>query len=198
MIQIINTNSSEPYRLFNNYHKDALQNNQSSIDAMVISSFDPLKEEVESRFVNLKYINNDEWVFFSNYGSTKASNFKLHNQVSVLFFWNSINLQIRIKASIKKSAASFSDEHYLKRDKKKNAISVSSFQSKAIESYDTVVDNFNKAYVSIDNKKRPNYWGGYSFTPYYFEFWTGHESRINKRDTYSIVNSDWQHLIIQP
>jgi pyridoxamine 5'-phosphate oxidase len=198
MIQIINTNSSEPYRLFNNYHKDALQNNQSSIDAMVISSFDPLKEEVESRFVNLKYINNDEWVFFSNYGSTKASNFKLHNQVSVLFFWNSINLQIRIKASIKKSAASFSDEHYLKRDKKKNAISVSSFQSKAIESYDTVVDNFNKAYVSIDNKKRPNYWGGYSFTPYYFEFWNGHESRINKRDTYSIVNSDWQHLIIQP
>ena len=31
---------------------------------------------------------------------------------------------------------------------------------------------------------RPSNWGGYSFKPYYFEFWEGHKSRLNKRNVY--------------
>ena len=31
---------------------------------------------------------------------------------------------------------------------------------------------------------RPDFWGGYSFIPYYFEFWQGHENRLNKRHVF--------------
>ena len=34
----------------------------------------------------------------------------------------------------------------------------------------------------------PNDWGGFLFKPYYFEFWKGHESRLNERDVYEIKN----------
>jgi pyridoxine/pyridoxamine 5'-phosphate oxidase len=33
------------------------------------------KNEVDSRYVNLKFISNDEFIFFSNYDSPKASSF---------------------------------------------------------------------------------------------------------------------------
>ena len=45
---------------------------------------------------------------------------------------------------------------------------------------------------------RPNFWGGYSFIPYYFEFWEGHESRLNKRDVYEMKSNEWEHGILQP
>ena len=82
--------------------------------------------------VNLKYIIDDEWIFFSNYNSLKAQNFLNHDQISALFYWDSINVQIRIKAKIFKTLSKFSDEHFEKRNIKKNALSISSMQSQPI------------------------------------------------------------------
>mgnify|MGYP001449283035 CR=1 FL=1 len=114
-------------------------------------------------------------------------------------FWNQINLQIRIKAKIFKSSKKISDEHFLSRSKKKNALAISSYQSSSIDSYDDVMDLYNIALDNYDqNCVRPEYWGGYSFKPYYFEFWKGDDSRINKRDVYEFINNKWEHLILQP
>ena len=44
----------------------------------------------------------------------------------------------------------------------------------------------------------PEYWGGYSFTPYYFEFWKGHESRINKREVFDQIDGVWKQSFLQP
>ena len=60
--------------------------------------------EVDSRYVNLKFITNDEFIFFSNYDSPKASAFNSHNQIAALLYWSSINVQIRMKAKIKKTS----------------------------------------------------------------------------------------------
>ena len=39
------------------------------------------------RFVNLKFIDNDKFIFFTNYNSPKSLAFETHNQISGLFFW---------------------------------------------------------------------------------------------------------------
>jgi len=44
----------------------------------------------------------------------------------------------------------------------------------------------------------PEYWGGFSFIPYYFEFWVGHESRINKREVFDKTEGIWKHSFLQP
>ena len=79
----------------------------------------------------------------------------------------------------------------------KNKIAVSSNQSEKIGSYEDVIKNYNE----VNNKtlyERPEYWGGYSFIPYYFEFWEGHESRINKRTAFDLINSCWDKYTLQP
>ena len=35
--------------------------------------------------------------------------------------------------------------------------------------------------------KRPEYWGGYDFIPYSFEFWTGENNRLNKENYLSFL-----------
>ena len=84
MITFKNLNSATPYKKFLSFYKEAIEKNQPNIEAVSISSFDKKINEVQSRFVNLKYIIDDEWIF-SNYQSPKAKSFESHNQITALF-----------------------------------------------------------------------------------------------------------------
>ena len=123
----------------------------------------------------------------------------MHDQITALFFWNSINVQIRIKAIINKSDEDFSNQHFLSRDKNKNALAISSNQSFKTDSLDDVKSKFNDTLKQDDLLRiRPKYWGGFSFIPYYFEFWQGHKSRLNKREVYELKNDVWKSYFLQP
>ena len=101
MIKFKNLKNELPYILLKNKYDQAKKFGQKSIEAISISSYNIDKKEVNSRYVNIKYIINDEFIFFSNYNSPKAQSFKTHDQIAALFYWSKINLQIRIKANIK-------------------------------------------------------------------------------------------------
>lgn len=177
---------------------EAQKANQGSIEAISVSSYSSGKKEVDSRYVNLKFINGKELIFFSNYNSKKAEDFKKHNQVSILLHWNEINTQIRIKAHVKKTAKLFSNNYFLNRAIKKNALSISSSQSQKIKSFDDVQKKYKNALENKDLKKCPTYWGGFSMIPYYFEFWEGHKSRINKREIFELNDKVWDEYILEP
>ena len=198
MIRFKNLNQETPYQLFKEKYDEAFDAGQKSIEAISISSFNKEMNEVDSRYVNLKSITNDEFIFFSNYDSPKASSFNSHNQIAALLYWPSINVQIRMKAKIKKTPNDYNQKYFFDRSEEKNALAISSNQSKPIDSYNQVKVNYNKSLKNDDLKKCPNFWGGYSFVPYYFEFWEGHELRLNKREAYEKSNDSWKHLILQP
>ena len=198
MIQFNNLNQEIPYLLFKSKYDDALNAGQKGIEAISISSYIKELNEVDSRYVNLKFITNDEFIFFSNYNSPKASSFNSHNQIAALVYWPSINVQIRMKAKIKNTSNKYNQRYFLHRSEEKNALAISSKQSKIIDSFDKVKENFNKSLRNDDLKECPKYWGGFSFTPYEIEFWEGNEFRLNKRNLYRKDNASWNHYILEP
>ena len=198
MIKFVKLNQEIPYQFFKEKYDEALNAEQKGIEAISISSYNNELSEVDSRFVNLKFISNDEFIFFSNYNSPKATAFNSHNQITALLFWPSINEQIRMKAQIKKTSNEFNQKYFFDRSEEKNALAISSKQSKPIDSYSQVKKNYNKSLKNDDLKKCPEYWGGFSFTPYYFEFWEGHESRINKREIFEKIDGVWEQSFLQP
>ena len=198
MIKIESLNNDEPYLKYQELYDLALSKNQNQIERILIASFITDLKEVNARYVNLKYVIKDEWIFFSNYESVKAKDFLTHNQITAVSYWSSIDVQIRMKATINKSSKEFSDKHFSLRSKEKNALAISSLQSQPVNSYKDVKNNYEKTLSSSDLKKRPTYWGGYSFIPYYFEFWKGHESRINKREIYKNENNKWIKSFLSP
>ena len=198
MIQFKNLSQEEPYLLFKTKYDEAYSAGQKVIEAISISTFENKTNEVDSRFVNQKFVSENEFIFFSNYESPKANSFKTHDQIAALIYWSSINVQIRMKAKIIKMSNDYNQRYFESRSDKKNALAISSNQSKPINSYKQVVENFNKSLNNDDLKKCPKYWGGYSFTPYYFEFWEGHESRLNKREVFNKKDGNWAHSFVQP
>jgi pyridoxamine 5'-phosphate oxidase len=198
MIKFKNLCQETPYLLFEEKYNKALESYQKNIESMCVSSFSVDKKEVNARFVNIKFLNQKEFIFFSNYESPKAKDFLQHNQISGLFFWNNTNMQVRIKANIKKTNSLFNQKYFYNRDKKKNALAISSIQSVPIQSYEAIQRNYKNALGKDELSKCPEYWGGFSFIPYYFEFWEGHESRINKREVFEKVDAEWKQFIIQP
>ena len=198
MIQFNDINQEIPYQLLKKKYDEAFARGQKAIEAISISSFNKDKSEVDSRYVNLKFITNDEFIFFSNYNSPKGLAFNSHNQIAALLYWPVVNVQIRMKAQIKKTSNEYNQKYFFNRSEEKNALAISSNQSKIIDSFDKVQENFKKSIKNDNLKVCPKYWGGYSFTPYEIEFWEGNEFRLNKRNLYRKDNATWNHFILEP
>jgi len=198
LIDLSNISDEIPYIRFKELYEIALNKNQKSIEAMNICSYSAVSRQVNSRFVNLKFINDKDFIFFSNYESTKASEFSSHDQIAATIYWNSSNTQIRMKAHIKKTTREFNKKYFAKRSVEKNALAISSSQSKPIDSYDEVKLKYLSSLECNNLKECPEHWGGYSFTPFEMEFWEGNEFRLNKRNFFKKDKSTWNHLILEP
>ncbi len=197
MIQFDNLSQEAPYLVFKDKYNQSLKANQKAIEATCISSYSSKKKEVNGRYVNLKFVNGRKFIFFSNYKSPKSQEFTQHNQITSSLYWSKTNTQIRMKAYIEQTSSEFNKNYFAQRDKKKNALAISSHQSSPITSYEALQKNYELSLIESNLTECPEYWGGYSFTPYYFEFWVGHESRLNKRETYELNNGKWIHGFLQ-
>ena len=113
-------------------------------------------------------------------------------------YWSSINVQVRMKAKIKKTPDKFNQKYFSNRAIEKNALAISSNQSRRIKSFEQVKENYKYALTNDDLKTCPKYWGGFSFTPFEIEFWEGNEHRLNKRNLYKRNNNKWDHYILEP
>lgn len=198
MIKFNNMSQEPPYEVFKNLYKKSLRKNQKNIEAICIASYSKKDKEAHARYVNLKFVNGKEFIFFTNYNSPKANDFLDHDQITGLIYWNSINVQIRIKGYIKKTSQDFNQAYFAKRNIKKNALAISSNQSSVIGSYDEIKDSFIRTLREANLTQCPKYWGGYFFLPYYFEFWEGHEDRINKRKVFEQTDSGWNEFFLEP
>lgn len=197
MIVFKNISKLEPFKILHEKYEEAISNKQDSPEIISIASFDPKKNEVNSRYVNLKIIDNEEFIFFTNYNSTKSNEFHLHKQISALIYWKAINVQIRMKAKILRTSSEFNRLYFSTRSPEKNALAISSNQSNIIESFETVEKKYKKALLEENLTKCPEYWGGFSFSPFEIEFWEGNRFRINKRDLY-IEEEGWKKFILEP
>lgn len=198
MIKFVNDNQDPPYLKFKEEYERAVSANQKIVEAIAISSYSKLENLVDSRCVNLKIVDDKEFIFFSNYRSPKSIQFESHDQISALIYWNATNVQIRMKANIKKTTVDFNNKYFAMRATDKNALAISSNQSKQVDSYDSVLNAYNNIKKDADLKKCPDYWGGFVFKPYYFEFWEGHDSRLNRRIVYELKNNQWTNYLLQP
>ena len=197
MIEIGDVKNIEPFQKFLNLYKIATLAGQKNIEAACLGTVSR-DNNPHSRFINIKYINKDEFVFFSNYLSAKGEHIKHNNKVSLVFYWNLAHIQIRLEGSRSKLSDKRSDLHWNKRLDSKNALAIASKQSSKSISYEDVLNNYNNCIDNKDLSERPDYWGGYIINPIYFEFWKGDKNRINEREVFELDGFDWRNYLLQP
>jgi len=203
MIEFIGQFKSIPYKKLKSFYDEAKLKNQHSIEALCLSTSHNNKPS--SRYVNIKYIKDNELVFFSNYHSRKGKEIDKNSNFAAIFFWNFIGVQIRLEGNIQRISPSESDAHFKKREINKNILAISSNQSCIIDSYEAVKEKYKTVKNKFKNKpnygiKRPKYWGGYSLRPNKIEFWESHKNRLNKRHMFEFIHKDnkWIDYFLEP
>jgi pyridoxamine 5'-phosphate oxidase len=154
---------------------------------------------ISSRIVLLKGIENDKFVFFTNYKSHKGHDMDEVKTIALNFFWPQLERQIRIEGTIQKISLERSSEYFYSRPIESQIGAWASYQSEILSSREILETRFNTLKNKFGNTvPMPDFWGGYEVDATYFEFWQGRPSRLHDRIAYTLDNNRWKIERLNP
>lgn len=186
----------DPIAAFQNWFEEAMQEKIPDYNAFHLATSDA-QGYVSGRIVLLKSIENNQFLFYTNYDSKKGQQIEDNNRVAATFFWSALERQVRIEGTISRVESSKSDAYFKTRPIDSQAAAAASRQSEKIENREALENRF-EAFRSQDTIERPEHWGGYAINPVAIEFWQGRPSRLNDRIAYDKTENGWEKNRLSP
>ena len=134
------------------------------------------------RMVLLKDIEDDAFVFYTNYESRKGQELLSAGKVAFVMHWKSLRRQIRVRGTVTKEDGKQADDYFAQRSPASRLGAWASKQSQPLKSRAALMAEV--ARVSAEkgqDPKRPPLWGGFRITPVEIEFWADGAHRLHDR-----------------
>ena len=147
------------------------------------------------RMVLLKDIEDDAFVFYTNYGSAKAQEIESAGKAAFVMHWKSLRRQIRVRGLVTREEGPQADAYYASRSLKSRLGAWASEQSQPLSSRGALMAKVAKITAEHGpNPKRPPFWGGYRIRPLEVEFWADGAFRLHDRFRWvrDSVEAPWQ------
>jgi len=184
--------SRNPIIQFDKWFNEARQFKIYEPNAMAFATVD--KNCTPSlRTLMLKIYDNKGFVFFTDYLSKKAEEIDENSSVAMLFMWNEIERQVKIKGNAEKVSPKEILEYFY-RTTKSGTIGVwIKERSDLLKSRVILEEKFiSMLKKTVDKNFKPdNLWGGYRVIPQEIEFWQGSEIKNYNKVTYKKRNGNW-------
>ena len=189
-----------PIELFKKWFSRAEENEINDPNAVAVATSDK-SNQPNVRMVLLKGLNDQGFVFYTNFNSTKGKELKINQKASMCFHWKSLRRQVRVLGKVEEVTSKEADDYYNSRPYKNRISAWASSQSQPLDKRETFLDKikeFEKKYPDSNNVPRPPYWSGWRLIPNEIEFWVDGEGRIHERLIYKNTNGKWSKEILYP
>ena len=171
----------EPFTIFRRWLEEARKTEVNDPDAIALATVD--KEGLPNvRMVLLRIIEEDAFVFFTNYGSKKAQEAFLTNKVAFNLHWKSLRRQIRVRGHVEKEDGMIADKYFSEREVGSQTAAWASKQSETLTDRQELIERWQSYKNQFEkNVVRPDFWGGIRIKPVQVEFWADGQYRLHDR-----------------
>ena len=171
----------EPFTIFRRWLKEARETEINDPDAIALATVD--KEGLPNvRMVLLRIIEDNSFVFFTNYGSKKAQEAFLTNKVAFNIHWKSLRRQIRVRGYVEKEDGMIADKYFSEREVGSQTAAWASKQSETLNDRQELIERWQSYKNQFEtNVGRPDFWGGIRIKPIQIEFWADGQYRLHDR-----------------
>ena len=168
-------------------------------DAMTLATASP-DGRPSARTVLYKGVTDGALYFVSNYGSQKGRELEQNPRAALVFFWASLNRQVRLEGRVERAPAAWSDRYFAARARTSQIGAWASSQSQVIASREALEARIAEAEARFRDQPvpRPAFWGGYCLAPERIEFWLGQDARLHDRFSYRPSASGWDVERLSP
>ena len=192
--------ADDPLDQFHAWFKQAVDANIMEPNAMTLATVDA-DGRPDARIVLLKDADARGFTFYTNYHSAKAGQIADHAEVALVFYWDKLFRQVRIRGPIKKVDREESAAYWQTRPRKSQLGAIASDQSAELNNREELEEAFEQAgqrFGGEDAIPLPDDWGGYRVVPSVIEFWQGQRSRLHDRLVYVRDAEGWQVKRLAP
>lgn len=186
------TADRDPVVFFQQWFKEAQAVGVREPNAMTLATVGA-DGQPAARIVLLKGVDDRGFVFYTNYESRKGDDLTAHPRAALVFWWETMERQVRIEGTVEKVTAKVSDAYFASRPRGSRLGAWASDQSRVVDDraelearLDEVEEQYDDGHIP-----RPPHWGGYRVLPTRFEFWQGRPNRLHDRLEYVPANGSW-------
>ena len=190
----------DPIKQFEKWFGEALEAELIEPKAMNLATVNH-DGRASSRVVLLKGMENNQFVFYTNYQSRKGKELENHPACALTFFWPELERQVRVEGVASRVNGDQSDLYFKSRPRESQLGAWASPQSAIIESRSILEQRFREMDERFKEKPvlpRPNQWGGFQIEPFEMEFWQGGPGRLHDRIQYVKVDNVWKIFRLAP
>ncbi|WP_298835487.1 pyridoxamine 5'-phosphate oxidase [uncultured Roseobacter sp.] len=171
----------DPFAIARRWLEEATESEPNDPNAIALSTVDA-DGLPNARMVLLKAIEDDGFVFYTNYGSAKAGELDSAGKAAFVMHWKSLRRQIRVRGMIDREDGPAADEYYASRSLKSRLGAWASKQSQPLSSRSALMAEVARVTARHGtDPARPPFWGGYRITPVEIEFWADGDFRLHDR-----------------
>ena len=189
----------DPIKQFQAWLDDAIAAGLILPEAMTVATSTP-EGKPSARVLLLKQVDEQGFVFFTNYLSSKSKQLETVPYAALVFWWPPLERQVRVEGTVMKTSREESREYFATRPRESQIGAWASPQSEVIASREVLEKRYQEyeqlyAGRSVDC---PEHWGGYRLRPERIEFWKGREGRLHDRIVYERETDGWRTKRLAP